>query len=194
MFTTTHSHDDAPLASLFRLVWIALCAALIAGGAFVSVPIGPVPVSLQTFCIMLAGFVLGPRDAGAATLLYLLAGSLGLPVFAGGAGGFAHLLGPTGGFLAGFFFLAVCCGFGRSTHASGQTSGLRAWVRPVLAGFAGLAVLYAIGLTQLAVVLNVGFSKALALGFVPFWPGALAKLALAVIVAHLLARRGLLPR
>jgi biotin transport system substrate-specific component len=176
------------LSSLHRLVWVALLAALIAVGAYLHVPFAPVPFSLQTLFVMLAGHLLGPWAGMGAVGLYLAAGFAGLPVFAGGAAGVAHLLGPTGGFLAGFLILAGLCGLGRPRR---EAPGL---VRPALFGLAGLAGMYLPGVLVLKYVLQVDYAKALALGFVPFIWGDLVKLGASVAAARYLHRRGLIER
>jgi biotin transport system substrate-specific component len=85
---------------------IAVCAVLPA----ISVA-GPVPITLQTFAVLLAGAVLGARRGFLAVLLYLLAGTAGLPVFSGGAAGTAVWAGASAGYLLGFPFAAALCGF-----------------------------------------------------------------------------------
>lgn len=105
--------QQSPLTELHKQVWTALLAALIAVGALIQLPIGPVPVTLQTFFIVLAGYILGPVSGAAAMLLYILAGAIGLPIFAGGKAGFAVLFGPTGGYLLGFVGTAYLAGFGK---------------------------------------------------------------------------------
>ena len=81
---------------LRMMVYAALFAALLAVGAFLSIPIGPVPIVLQNFFVLLTGLLLGSRWAAASVAVYLLAGACGLPVFAGGTGGLGHLIGPPG--------------------------------------------------------------------------------------------------
>ncbi|MDR2182111.1 MAG: biotin transporter BioY, partial [Treponema sp.] len=105
----TRTVTRRPLAALSLT---ALFAALIAAGAFISFPLpfSPVPVVLQNFFAVLSGLVLGPVRGSAAVALYLLAGALGLPVFAGAAGGIAHFAGPTGGFLAGYLLAGLAAG------------------------------------------------------------------------------------
>ncbi|RLC01276.1 MAG: biotin transporter BioY, partial [Deltaproteobacteria bacterium] len=82
-------------------VYASLFAALIAAGAYISVPIGPVPIVLQNLFVFLAGLLLGSKWGLACVGVYLLAGACGLPVFAGGTGGIARFAGPTGGYLLG---------------------------------------------------------------------------------------------
>lgn len=100
------------LSPLHQTVLIALGAAITAVGAFIAIPLplSPVPIVLQNFFIVLIALVLGPKMGTASVALYLLTGALGLPVFAGGKGGFAHFFGPTGGYLAGFLLSAWITG------------------------------------------------------------------------------------
>jgi biotin transport system substrate-specific component len=118
---------------------VALFAALITGGAWISLPIPPVPVVLSNLVAALSGVVLGPILGGLSVLLYLFLGSLGLPVFAGGSGGFGVFAGPTGGFLIGFFFSSVVAGLlsDRKNYHPLQN---------IVAILAGFVVLYAFGL------------------------------------------------
>ncbi len=91
-----------PNIQLRMMVYASLLAALTAAGAYLAIPIGPVPIVLQNLFILLAGLLLGSRWGLASVGVYLLAGALGLPVFAGGLGGIGRLVGPTGGYLVGF--------------------------------------------------------------------------------------------
>ena len=87
---------------LRMMVYASLFAALTAVGAFLAIPIGPVPIVLQNMFVYLAGLLLGGRWGLASVGVYLLAGACGLPVFAGGLGGISRLIGPTGGYLIGY--------------------------------------------------------------------------------------------
>lgn len=172
------------------LVTAALVAALIAVGAWVALPIGPVPVTLQTFAIVLAALVLAPRQAFAAVGVYLLAGAAGVPVFAAGRAGLSVFAGPTGGFLVGFLVGAP----------------LGAWVRVALArrisetpadavaAAVVIAVTYALGWAHLAFVLELGPVAALAGGVAPFVVADALKCAAAVVVAGALRRARVLVR
>lgn len=179
------------ISSTHRLVWTAAMAALTAVGAFISVPLFGVPFSMQTFFVILSGFVLGPVHGAAAMLLYVAAGTAGLPVFAGGKAGVGVLLGPTGGYLAGF----VCCAAisGLAT-ARAVAQGRTPWLRCTLLGLAGLAALYGLGVTRLSFVIDSDWAHAFAVGALPFLPFTLVKLVLAVAGFHTLRRQGLLPR
>lgn len=89
----------------------ALMAAVLCILGPVSIPIGPIPISLQNMIIFLSLYVLGTKRGLAAYLIYFLLGTVGLPVFSGFSGGFQKVVGPTGGFLVGFFPMALIAGF-----------------------------------------------------------------------------------
>lgn len=143
-----------------ELTYAGLFTALIAGGAFVSVPIGTVPFTLQVLFVLLAGMLLGPRLAALSVLAYLALG-LVAPVYAGGASGLGVLLGPTGGYLWGFLPAALLAG---AVCARGQTS----LARFIGAGLLGLAPIYALGALWLAAQLHIGVGTAFATGVAPF--------------------------
>lgn len=153
-------------------------AAAIALGAQVTLPLGAVPFTLQSFFVLLAGFLLGSGRGSLALALYLAAGAAGLPVFAGGAGGVARLWGPTGGFLLGFLPMAALAGLaaGESPRRLGWRAGL-AW------GAAATAALLALGLSWLAFSRGLGPREIAATGL-GLLPGAAIKLVLAVAVAR----------
>ncbi|MBU2550241.1 MAG: biotin transporter BioY [Proteobacteria bacterium] len=180
--------EAAPLGSLHRLVWTALLAALVAVGSYLYFPIGPVPISLQTFFVLLTGFVLGPSSGAICIGLYLAAGLLGLPVFTGGGTGLAKLFGPTGGFLFGFVPASIMAGL-----ATRRDREQLSWGRGLLWGSIGLACMYALGLIWLKILLKAGWIKVLSVGLLPFLPGEAAKLPLAVAAYRFLRQRGLLP-
>ncbi|MFW5734892.1 MAG: biotin transporter BioY, partial [Oceanidesulfovibrio sp.] len=121
-------------------------------------------------------------------LLYLAAGCLGLPVFAGGASGFARLLGPTGGYLIGFIGQAAVAGL--ATHGRGE---MLSWKRGIGFLLVSMVPAYVIGVVQLKFVMDLGWAKAGAVGALPFLPGDVIKTALAVAVYRMLRRRGALP-
>jgi biotin transport system substrate-specific component len=158
----------------------ALFAALISAGAFISIPIGPVPIVLQNLIALLAGLILGPFLGGAAVALFLLAGILNLPVFAGGTGGIARLLGPTGGYLAGYFIMAVAAGLiagrPRSDHKKDS------YPRMIIAIIAGLLIVYVPGVYWLKLKAGYDWAKAIGAGFVPFIIGDCIKAAAAIFI------------
>jgi biotin transport system substrate-specific component len=139
-----------------------------------------VPIVLQNLFIMLAALLLGPLWGLAATLVYLALGALGLPVFAGGAGGFARFFGPTGGYLLGYIPGVLVMGLL-------SRLGARRWWKDGFALIAGSAIVYAIGLPWLKDAIHGDWAKTLAVGLLPFIPGDLVKMVLAVLLAGRLA-------
>lgn len=166
------------------LVTAALIAALIAVGAWVALPIGPVPVTLQTFAIVLAALVLPPLQAFVAVGVYILAGAVGVPVFAGGRAGLAVIAGPTGGFLAGFLAGAPLAAWARQALARHVGAALADAVAATVA----IGVTYALGWANLAFVLGLGPAAAFAGGVVPFVVADTLKCVGAVAVAGALRR------
>lgn len=154
----------------------ALFAALIAGGAFVTVPIGPVPFTLQVFFVLLGALVLGPRLALLSVSAYL---GLGLvaPVYAGGASGIGTLLGPTGGYLIAFLPAVVVAG----ALARGEAGSIR---RSLAAGMLGLVPIYGLGASWLAWHLGLSAGAGLSIGVLPFAAMDVVKATLAAAVAR----------
>lgn len=134
--------------------------ALLAVSAYISIPLGSVPLTLQVFAVLLAAMVLGPRLGLLSVLAYLVLG-LVAPVYSGGASGLAVLFGPTGGYLIGFIPAVLLAGW-LAIHRRASVL----WL--VLAGVAGLMPLYGLGASWLAVQLDLGASAAIATGVAPF--------------------------
>lgn len=150
---------------------------LVALGAQAAVPLpgNPVPITLQVPAVLIVGGLLGPALGSATLVAYLLMGALGLPVFAptGTLVGVARLFGPTGGYLLAFPVAAGLVGY--------MTSGGRSWPRLLAGTLAGLVVIHAGGVAQLA-ALGGDLSIALRLGSFPFLLGDLVKVLLACLV------------
>ncbi len=165
-------------SKLTRAIMACLFAALISIGAYIAIPIPgtPVPIVLQNMFILLAGFILGPWWGLASVVFYLILGAAGLPVFSGGTGGLVKFAGPTGGYLFGFMPGVVA--FGLLSRLGKQR-----WYFNVMAGVVGMAVVYVFGVARLKAVLGVDWTKALAMGLVPFIPGDIAKIIVASILA-----------
>ena len=169
-----------PNNRLQKMVLAALMAALTAAGAYMVIPIGPVPIVLQNLFVLLSGLLLGSRWAAASMGIYLLGGVLGLPIFAGGSGGLAKLIGPTGGYLVGFPLAAFVIGL------VAERSRGRLWLN--LTGLvAGSLIIYLCGVTWLKVVLGISAFKALAMGMIPFLPGDALKIGAALFLDRVLA-------
>lgn len=163
---------------LVHLETAGLFVALITVGAFIAVPlpISPVPIVLQDFFVLLAGLLLPAGWAALSVLAYLLLGSMGLPVFAGGSGGLAHFAGPSGGYLFSYLFVAPAVGL--------VSGGTRAPVRLFLATVTGLIVIYTLGVPWLARVLDINIKQGLLIGVLPYLPGDTVKMVLAILVVR----------
>jgi biotin transport system substrate-specific component len=168
------------LAEMRRLVRMAVWASLISLGAWVILPVGVVPVTLQTFFIFLAAYEEGPTAFFAAAL-YLMAGLVGLPVFTGGHAGPALIFGPTAGYALSFPLVALVAGLGRGRRG-------RTLARMLPFGLAALGLLYFCGTVGLVVNMGFDFSAAAAMNLT-FLPGDLAKMAAASAVARGMAAR-----
>ena len=167
-------------ASPLRMtVYASLLASLIAAGAYLTIPIGPVPIVLQNLFVFLAGLLLGPRWGLASVGVYLLAGALGLPVFAGGLGGIGRFVGPTGGYLVGFIPAVYVIGW--------ITEKLETRVVfDVAAMILGSMIIYFFGIIWLKTLTGMTLKKTLIIGMVPFIPGDILKIAAAVPIAKAL--------
>ena len=149
--------------------------ALIALCAQISIPLGftPVPITGQTFAVLLVGSALGTVRGIGSTVLYLLVGIAGAPVYADQSHGWDVVNGPTGGYIVGFIFAAALCGRlaerGHDRRFATATSSM----------LAGNVIIYLFGLPWLAHSLGTGFEKTLELGLYPFVPGAIVKIYLA---------------
>ncbi|MEO7986482.1 MAG: biotin transporter BioY [Gemmatimonadales bacterium] len=161
-----------PSRTFNRVLAIGIGALVVAASAQVAVPVplNPVPMTLQPLAVLVVGALLGPAGGAAALTTYLALGFLGLPVFAGGSGGFVHLIGPTGGYLLAFPAAAAVAGY--------ATRGRRGVFRVL--GFCALAmVVIHLGGTAHLALLGGNVAGAFRIGFVPFLTGDLLKVGLA---------------
>ncbi|MBW2671581.1 MAG: biotin transporter BioY [Deltaproteobacteria bacterium] len=165
--------------SLRMTVYASLLAALIAAGAYLALPIGPVPIVLQNLFVFLSGLLLGPRWGVASVGVYLMAGALGLPVFAGGIGGIGRFAGPTGGYLLGYLPAVYVIGW------ISKKSKERAAV-DVLAMVCGSIIIYTCGVSWLKILSGMTLAKTLVVGMYPFILGDIIKIAAAVPIAKAL--------
>lgn len=157
-------------------VYTSLFVALIAIGAFIAIPIGPVPIVLQNMFVLLAAIILGPIWGITCIAIYLLIGLVGLPVFAGGTSGIGKLFGPTGGYLLGylpavFVTAGISKGLGKKMSSD------------IIAMMVGSLIVYAAGVPWLKVVTAMSFEKALAVGMYPFLIGDILKIIAAAFIA-----------
>ncbi|HEY0524969.1 MAG TPA: biotin transporter BioY [Stellaceae bacterium] len=173
------------------IVLVALFAAIIVAlGLVPPLALGfvPVPITLQTLGVMLAGAILGPVRGALACLLVALLVVIGLPVLAGGRGGLGVVAGPTGGFLLGWVPGAFVTGWLVKRFARAK-AGAAQHVAALFAACAvgGILVVYAVGIPWLAVAAGFGLQRA-ALGTLTFVPGDLIKAVIAAIVARSVQR------
>jgi biotin transport system substrate-specific component len=182
MATSTESVDLVGDEAAANLARAALFAALVGAFAYVSFPfpVSPAPVTLQVLGVFLAGVFLGPLWGGAALVLYLTAGALGAPVFAGGSAGFGELVGATAGYLWSYPVAAALVG--AVVHRGAALRDLDAVSVPVLVGAmaAGTVVIYAMGVVGLYFVLDLTPVEAFVQGAAVFLPAEAAKVAAAV--------------
>lgn len=174
--------DTLPVEKLKAHAWL-YDSFLVLGGSFlmalsaqiaIPLPFSPVPITGQTFAILVVGILLGKRRGTAAVLAYLMEGAIGLPVFAGGAAGIAKILGPTGGYLVSFLPAAYLVGYLAE----------KGWDRKVSTTFLvmilGNIVIFGFGALWLAKF--VGLNQAFSLGILPFLAGDVVKIGLAAFV------------
>lgn len=161
-------------------VAVVIFALLTALGAQVAVPLGvtPVPMTLQTLFVLLAGVLLGPVAGASSQLLYLALGVLGVPVFAMGGAGAPWILGPTGGYLMAFPMAAALCGW-----IAGREGRL---LRTTVALLVGTALIFALGPAWLSVVTDLRSGALFAAAVVPFLPGAAIKIGVGAGIARLI--------
>lgn len=167
-----------------EMALIAVMAAVtcIMGPLSIPIPFSLVPISLTNLAVYLAIYVLGCRRGTLSYLVYLLLGLVGMPVFSGFTGGVGKLFGPTGGYLLGFIFMALICGWAID-HFSCK-------LVPSFAGMLlGTVVCYAFGTAWLSYQAGLTFVAALAAGVLPFIPGDLAKMVIAAVLGPQIRRR-----
>jgi biotin transport system substrate-specific component len=175
----------APSRSLAKgLVGAAVFAGLTFVGANIVIPLSPVPITLQTLFVLLAGAAIGARYGALGQAAYVALGTLGLPVFAGGLGGLGALGGPTGGYLLSFLLVPLVVG---SLVRRSQSV---PWL--LLSYSIGTAVIFLFGVTHLAAWYTRDVTEAIRLGLLPFLPGAAFKIVAATSISRsywALARR-----
>ncbi len=159
-------------SSIRSTVFISLFTALTAVGAYLAVPVGPVPIVLQNFFVLLAGVLLGKKRGFAVVTTYLFLGAAGLPVFHSGTGGFGVISGPTGGYLLGYLPAVYVTGY---IAEQGRSLGFT-----FTALLAGALVVYIIGIPWLKIVMKLTWIKAFSAGFIPFIIGDALKIAVAI--------------
>jgi len=177
---TTYAQPDtligAALAPLDRTRSVSLVFAfslLVALSAQIVIPIGLVPITGQTFAVLLTGALLGSRMGAAAIIIYLAEGAIGLPFFSGGRGGLAHLLGPTGGYLVAFPAGAFITG------AFAEHGWDKRFLTAAAAMAIGSIIIMLSGWTWFSLVTNTPMAVSFQTTVLPFIPGDIIKILLA---------------
>ncbi|WP_316607045.1 biotin transporter BioY [uncultured Ruminococcus sp.] len=179
---SANSHDNnKPRTAVKDMVFTAMFAALIAVCSIISIPIGEVPVTLQTFAICLTAAMLGWKRGTLAVFIYILLGAIGVPVFAGMSGGIGILAGPTGGYIIGFILTSLIVGFAADRWA-------RKALPLAISMVAGVLACYVTGTIWFMVVTGMGLVESLMLCVVPFLLFDAAKIALAVLLSNRLSK------
>ena len=168
---------NAAIGVIFFIIATAL-------GAYVRIPINgsPVPITLQTFFVILSGALMGGRLGLYSQLGYLLLGAAGLPIFQGLSCGMAVLLGPTGGYIVGFIFAAYFVGSILERRPFG--------IIPIILSFIlGSLIIYAFGIAWLILLYRVSVSSAVSIGVLPFVPGDIIKILAAAMIYSRVSKR-----
>lgn len=169
-----------------RLVALASCAVMVAVLTVLSLvaiplPISPVPVTLQTLGVFLAGGLLGPGWGALAVVAYVVVGVAGVPIFAGGEAGLGVILGPKGGYVLGFLCAAILVGLG-ARAAGSDRRGARGVMLLIIGLVTGTAAVYVCGAGWLMLVTGMETRQAVLVGVLPFLPGDVLKIAAAAVV------------
>ena len=185
------------MARARSVVFCGMSIAFMAVAAWITVPFGPIPFTLQTLAVMFVMFALTPKQAIASIAGYIALGAVGLPVFSGFKGGLAALMGPTGGFIVGFIAAAgVALVLGtllKNTKLFASESEMKFFgtkiksgtlARNLVMGVVFMVVLYAFGLVQLMYVGNLPFAAAFAAAVAPFIVIDAMKMIAAVLLAQ----------
>ncbi|MCL2862482.1 MAG: biotin transporter BioY [Methanimicrococcus sp.] len=201
-----------------KMVFVALFAALIAVGAWIRIPLPFVPITLQTFFVLLAAVTLGRNWGPVCIIVYLLVGLIGYPVFAGGSSGLGVILGPTGGYLYSFVIVAFIVGFlSEKANKNPPIFLLKPaafilkpmaslllkdennlddintyFLKPVvflLIALLGSLLILSIGTVHLSFFANISLTTAFKAGFVPFVLGDIVKSIGVALVASIVYKK-----
>lgn len=162
---------------------VAVFTSLTAIGAGISIPLGEVPITMQSLFVILSGLILGPKLGALSQIIYIILGLIGIPIFAGFTGGPQSIMKPSFGFVIAFVFAAYIVG--KLSHSSKYLSKNRIWIASLL----GTITLYLIGIPYMYYMLNIVMGKGLSfntimkIGCIIFLPGDFLKFIIASIIA-----------
>lgn len=170
--------------NLVKLIGVVSFILFTAFGAYVWIPLPftPVPITLQTFFVLLSGAVLGKKLGTLSQLGYWIMGALGLPFFARGSSGAGQIFGPTGGYLLGFILASWLIGWLTSHRKTGCHYARIGEINLIIAFILGNLTIYFFGVSWLMVFLHIPLTKALFLGIFPFIPGDILKIIFATLL------------
>jgi len=171
-------HKEIPLSKeMCRYCGITVFVILTIVGAFIRIPLPftPVPVTLQTFFVLLSGAVLGGMRGAGSQGMYMLLGLAGIPLFTGTGSGLAYVCGPTGGYLTGFIAASVCTGRLMNNSKQSFVSALGVFIVADM-------LLFLCGLVWLKVLYGYSFTGLVSVGLLPFIPGEIVKITAAVVL------------
>lgn len=166
-----------------EMALVSMFTGLTAIGAGISIPLGEVPITMQTLFVILSGLILGPKLGALSQIIYITLGLIGVPIFANFTGGFQTVMKPSFGFIIGFIFASYIVG--KIAHSETMISKKRIWIGSIV----GTIVIYIFGLPYMYYMLNIVMAKGLSfqsvmnMGCILFLPGDFLKLIVASIVA-----------
>lgn len=169
--------EKSPKLTLMTMTLIGVMTAVtcILGPLSIPLPISPVPISFTNLAVYITLYVLGMKAGTLSYLIYLLIGIVGVPVFSGFTGGPAKLVGPTGGYLVGFIFMALIAGWFIDQFP-------RKYYFHVFGMVLGTVVCYLFGTVWLCFQMELSFTAGLMAGVVPYLPGDAAKIIISLIL------------
>lgn len=163
------------------LIITALFTSLTSVSGFISVPLGPVPITMQTIFVVLSGLIIGAKLGALSQIIYVMLGLIGLPVFSGGTGGLTSIISPTFGFLIGFILAAYV--IGKLTEKN------KSLPKIVYSVIVGSLTIYIIGVPYFYVIFTyylgkgINFYQALKFSCLPFIPGDILKAIISITLA-----------
>ena len=170
-----------------EMVLAAIFAAVMSIFSVIAVPIGPVSVTMGVFGVLFTALTLSPMTAVFSVLIFILCGAVGLPVFSGLKGGIGVLIGPTGGYIWSYIFMAVICA--ASVKLTESMNKKKAIIIKFCACIAAVALCYFLGTLQFSSVMEKTMRESLLICVYPFIPFDIAKSVIAVALSEQVRKR-----